>query len=61
MPFVKDRKKLEELKAHYKKGGLGDVTVKKYLNEVLQRRIKNQFVNEEKYMNKISMKYIKYF
>ncbi|HHX93543.1 MAG TPA: tryptophan--tRNA ligase [Tenericutes bacterium] len=38
--FCKDRKKLEELKAHYKKGGLGDVTVKKYLNEVLQEELK---------------------
>jgi tryptophanyl-tRNA synthetase len=27
---------LEELKAHYRRGGLGDVYVKKLLNEVLQ-------------------------
>lgn len=27
---------LEELKAHYKKGGLGDVKVKKFLNSVMQ-------------------------
>ena len=27
---------LDELKAHYKRGGLGDVKVKKFLNNVLQ-------------------------
>lgn len=34
--FDSDRKKLEELKAHYQRGGLGDSVVKKHLNEVLQ-------------------------
>lgn len=34
--FDSDKEKLEELKAHYQRGGLGDSVVKKYLNEVLQ-------------------------
>jgi len=34
--FDKDKIKVEELKAHYLKGGLGDSVVKKYLLEVLQ-------------------------
>lgn len=34
--FGKDHEKIEELKAHYQRGGLGDVVVKRYLNEVLQ-------------------------
>lgn len=33
--FCQDHDKLEELKAHYARGGLGDGTVKKYLGEVL--------------------------
>lgn len=31
-----DYNNLEELKAHYKRGGLGDVKVKKFLNNVMQ-------------------------
>ncbi len=34
--FADDKQQVSELKAHYQRGGLGDVTVKKYLNEVLQ-------------------------
>lgn len=34
--FAKDREKVAEMKAHYERGGLGDVVCKKYLNEVLQ-------------------------
>lgn len=34
--FDPDREKLEEMKAHYQRGGLGDSVVKKRLNEVLQ-------------------------
>ena len=34
--FLPDYANLEELKAHYKRGGLGDVKVKKFLNNVLQ-------------------------
>lgn len=34
--FAGDKEKVEELKAHYRKGGLGDGTVKKFLHEVLE-------------------------
>lgn len=34
--FLPDYANLDELKAHYKRGGLGDVKVKKFLNSVLQ-------------------------
>lgn len=34
--FLPDYANLNELKAHYKRGGLGDVKVKKFLNKVLQ-------------------------
>lgn len=34
--FLPDYANLDELKAHYKHGGLGDVKVKKFLNNVLQ-------------------------
>lgn len=37
--FGKDKQKIKELKEHYERGGLGDVVVKKYLNEVLQEEL----------------------
>ncbi len=37
--FCKDKETLEEMKAHYRRGGLGDVKVKRYLNEVLQAEL----------------------
>ncbi|MDO4902229.1 MAG: tryptophan--tRNA ligase [bacterium] len=33
--FAKDKEKVAEMKAHYQRGGLGDVAVKRYLIEVL--------------------------
>lgn len=35
--FCDDKEKLDEMKAHYQKGGLGDVTVKKYLIELIEK------------------------
>ena len=37
--FWPDYANLEELKAHYERGGLGDVKVKKFLNTVLQAEL----------------------
>lgn len=37
--FMPDYKNLDELKAHYERGGLGDVTVKKFLNNVMQKEL----------------------
>ena len=37
--FLPDYKNLDELKDHYQRGGLGDVTVKKFLNNVMQTEL----------------------
>lgn len=37
--FDDDKEKVAELKAHYQRGGLGDVKIKRYLNEVLQAKL----------------------
>ncbi|KRK57401.1 tryptophan--tRNA ligase [Fructilactobacillus fructivorans] len=38
--FAKDQQKVNELKEQYQHGGLGDVKIKLYLNEVLQDELK---------------------
>lgn len=37
--FLPDYKSLDELKEHYSRGGLGDVKVKKFLNNVMQTEL----------------------
>lgn len=37
--FGEDKEAINEMKEHYKRGGLGDVKVKRYLNEVLQAEL----------------------
>ncbi len=37
--FLPDYQNLDELKAHYQRGGLGDVKVKKFLNNVMQETL----------------------
>lgn len=37
--FATDKNAVEEMKEHYKRGGLGDVKVKRYLNEILQAEL----------------------
>ena len=37
--FLPEYKNLDELKAHYQRGGLGDVKVKKFLNNVMQAEL----------------------
>lgn len=37
--FLPEYKNLDELKAHYQKGGLGDVKVKKFLNNIIQTEL----------------------
>jgi tryptophanyl-tRNA synthetase len=50
--FDPEKEKLEEMKAHYRRGGLGDSIVKKHLLEVLQnfltpiRERRKQFVKD---------------
>ncbi len=38
--FLPDYANLDELKAHYQRGGLGDVKVKKFLNNVIQEELR---------------------
>ena len=38
--YLPDYKNLDELKAHYARGGLGDVKVKRFLNSVLQDELR---------------------
>ena len=38
--FLPAYKNLDELKAHYQRGGLGDGTVKKFLNEIMQAELR---------------------
>ena len=38
--FLPDYQNLDELKAHYTRGGLGDVKVKKFLNNILQEELR---------------------
>ena len=38
--FLPDYASLDELKTHYRRGGLGDVTVKKFLNNVVQEELR---------------------
>lgn len=37
--FDEDKEKVQELKDHYQRGGLGDVKLKRYLNEILQAHL----------------------
>ena len=37
--FCNEIDKLQEMKEHYQRGGLGDVKVKKYLNEIIQAEL----------------------
>jgi len=54
--FASDKNTVEEMKEHYKRGGLGDMKVKKYLNEVMQAElepIRNRRIELEKDMDAI--------
>lgn len=37
--FLPEYQNLDELKTHYRKGGLGDVKVKRFLNSVIQSEL----------------------
>jgi tryptophanyl-tRNA synthetase len=47
--FYPDKKKLEDIKAHYKRGGLGDSVVKNQLNEVIQELLRPIRKEREKF------------
>ena len=43
--FLPEYKNLDELKAHYQRGGLGDVKVKKFLNNVIQKELEETVIS----------------
>ncbi|MEG0285233.1 MAG: tryptophan--tRNA ligase [Vagococcus sp.] len=57
--FSQDQNKVAKLKEEYQKGGLGDVKIKLYLNEVLQELLspiikrRQSFEREEEYLKEI--------
>ena len=54
--FATDKDAVEDMKEHYKRGGLGDMKVKKYLNEVMQAElepIRNRRIEFEKDIDSI--------
>ncbi|MDD3862379.1 MAG: tryptophan--tRNA ligase [Clostridia bacterium] len=50
--FLPEYKNLNEFKNHYKRGGLGDVKVKSFLNEILQELLKPMRERRKEYENR---------
>jgi len=55
--FMPDYANLDELKDHYKRGGLGDVKVKKFLNNVLQTELEPIRIKRKEYEQNIDYVY----
>lgn len=55
--FDPDKQKVQELKDQYQAGGLGDVKIKRYLNEVLQNELRPIRERREKYAADIDAVY----
>lgn len=55
--YLPEYQNLDELKAHYQKGGLGDVKVKKFLNNVLQEELEPIRSRRKKYQKDIAYVY----
>ena len=51
--YLPDYKNLDELKEHYKRGGLGDIVVKKFLNNIIQEELEPIRKRRKEYENKI--------
>jgi len=51
--YLPEYKNLDELKAHYERGGLGDMKVKKFLNDVLQELLAPIRERREEYQKQI--------
>ena len=51
--YLPEYKNLDELKAHYERGGLGDMKVKKFLNDVLQEILEPIRTRREEYAKNI--------
>ena len=55
--YLPDYKNLDELKAHYQRGGLGDMKVKKFLNSILQAELEPIRNRRKEYENNIDFVY----
>ena len=55
--YLPDYNNLDELKAHYQRGGLGDVKVKKFLNSVLQEEFEPIRNRRKEYQKDIAYVY----
>lgn len=55
--YLPDYKNLDELKEHYQRGGLGDVKVKKFLNNVIQEELEPIRNRRKKYEKDIAYVY----
>ena len=51
--YLPEYANLDELKAHYKRGGLGDVKVKKFLNNVMQEELSPIRARRKEYEQRI--------
>lgn len=55
--FLPEYQNLDELKAHYQRGGLGDMKVKRFLNEVLQAELEPIRNRRKEYQKEIPYVY----
>lgn len=55
--YLPEYMNLEELKAHYQKGGLGDVKIKKFLNQIIQEELAPIRVRRKEYEKDIASVY----
>ena len=44
--YLPEYPNLDELKAHYQRGGLGDMKVKKFLNEMMQETLEQMCIRD---------------
>lgn len=55
--YLPEYKNLEELKEHYKRGGLGDMKIKKFLNDILQAELRSIRLKREEYAKDLDKVY----
>ncbi|MBQ9766419.1 MAG: tryptophan--tRNA ligase [Lachnospiraceae bacterium] len=55
--YLPEYMNLDELKAHYQRGGLGDVKIKKFLNNILQEELEPIRLRRKEYEKDISAVY----
>ena len=55
--YLPEYTNLDELKEHYKRGGLGDVKVKKFLNSVMQEELRPIRARRAEYEKNIDLVY----